>query len=39
VLTGFGQIKPGATIFTRMAEGSIESAVVATHDESQTAAP
>ena len=39
VLTGFGQITPGATIFTRMAEGSIESAVVATHDDSQIAAP
>jgi len=39
VLTGFGQIRPGATIFTRMAEGSIESAVVATHNDSQTAAP
>lgn len=39
VVTGFGQLKPGATIRTRLAEGSIESTVVATHRDTGSDTP
>lgn len=39
VVTGFGQVKPGAIIVTRLAEGSIESTVVATNRDSGNDTP